>query len=58
MNRPKPKPPTAPKRQRAAKRPFRVPEPMDASPEEIVGAAMFGPPKREWDYLKKRQREK
>ena len=39
-------------RRRAPKRPLRMPEPIDASPEDIARACMFGPPKREWDYLK------
>ena len=41
MTRPKPKPPTVPKRQRAPKRPLRMPEPIDASPEDIARACMF-----------------
>ena len=51
MSRPKPKlPPRS-----AQKRPLRMPEPIDASPQDIARACMLGPPKREWDYLKKRQ---
>ena len=28
-------------------------DPIDLSPEEIARACMQGPPKKEWDYLKK-----
>ena len=51
MNRRKPKRPP----QSAPKRPLSMPPPIDASPEDIARACMFGPPKRQWDYLKNRQ---
>lgn len=54
MTRPKPRTP-APKRPRAPKRPLRMPEPIDASPADIARACMFGPPKRDWQYLKNRR---
>lgn len=39
----------------APKRPLRMPEPIDASPGDIARACMFGPPKRQRDYLKDRR---
>ena len=54
MNRPKPATASSPvqKRPRAGPRPLRMPEPIDASPEDIARACMMGPPKRDSDYTK------
>ena len=53
MNRPKRRKSAAPPASR--ERPLRMPEPIDAAPEDIARACMFGPPKREWDYLNNRR---
>ena len=50
------KPPIPPKR-KPGRPPNPMPELIPDTPENIARAILAGPPKKEWDYLKKRKKE-
>ena len=59
MGRTKPRPERAPKPKRPRGRPptLRMPEPIDATPEEIARKVLNTPPPREWKFLKDQRRD-
>lgn len=36
----------------------KMPEPIDATPEEVARAIMQRPPKKKWDFMQKRKKKK